>query len=382
MALVLDEQQLLIEGSARDFARDKSPVTAFRNLRDADVSDGFDRALWQQMVELGWSGVLIPEAYDGLGLDMSAVAIIARELGRTLTASPLLSTAVMGAILIDTLGSQAQKQQLLPSIAAGRHLSTFAHDEDPRHNPGRVELTANSGDGSYLLNGEKQFVIDGHVADTLLVSARTSGYRDDGEGLTVFVVSPDSAGVEVERLTMVDHRNLARIRLHDVRLASTDVLGGEQAIGRAYEAIHQVLDGARIVLAAEMLGGAERLFETTLEYLKVREQFGVLIGSFQALKHRMAKMFAEVEMFESVVMGALEAWQERSEDLASLSSLAKARANDVFNDVSSEALQMHGGIGMTDDADIGFYLKRSRVTAQLLGDSVFHRDRYARLAGF
>ena len=222
-------------------------------------------------------------------------------------------------------------------------------------------------------------MLDGHVANELLVVARSSGAEDDPNGLGIYLVPADAQGLSVERTVMVDSRNAANVTLTNVQAAESACLGTSRNAGAALE---QALDRARTTLAAEMLGGAQEAFDRTLEYLKMREQFGVLIGSFQALKHRAAILFTELELTRSAVYAALAAIEEDGTDVPLLASLAKSQAGKTFELVSSEALQMHGGIGMTDEEEIGFFLKRARVAEQTFGNASFHRDRYARLAGF
>ncbi len=298
------------------------------------------------------------------------------ECGRTLAASPLFATAILGANTILHGGSQDQKSELLGQIAGGELLLALALEEEPHHNPyGSAAKAEKSGEG-YSVTGSKKFVLDGHVADKLIVVARTSGNAGDRDGLTLVLVDGNAEGVTVTRTVMADSRNAANIEFND---AAGQLIGKE---GKGADVLDKVLDAGRILLAAEMLGGIQECFERTIEYLKTREQFGVPIGSFQALKHRAAQMFCEVELSKSVVLEALSALDEDSEQVAELASLAKARLNDTYNLVSSEGIQMHGGIGMTDEYEIGFFMKRSRVCEHALGNSAFHRDRYGVIQGY
>ena len=379
MALVLTEEQTMLRDMAKDFFTEQVPVANLRKLRDEEDDLGYDKEVWQQIVELGFAGILIPEEQGGTGFGPMGLGIVMTEAGRTLAATPLYSTAVLGAGLIMAAGSEAQKADLLPKIAGGDLLTALALEETNHHNPANVAMAAEkSGDG-YKLSGEKKFVIDGHIADKLIVVARTAGAAGDSQGLSMFLIDADAKGVSITRTHMVDSRNAAIVSLDGVEVTADDALGG---IGAAYPELENVLDLGRACVAAEMLGGAEAVFDTTLEYLKERKQFGVIIGTFQALKHRAAEMFCEVEICRSVVLEALSALDERRNDVPAVTSLAKARVGEAARLITNEGVQMHGGIGMTDAVDMGLYLKRARVQAQMLGDSNFHRARYADLGGY
>jgi len=376
---VLTEEQTMLRDMAKDFFTEQVPVTNLRKLRDGEDDLGYDKDVWAQIVELGFAGILIPEEHGGTGFGPMGLGIVMTEAGRTLAATPLYSTAVLGAGLILAAGSETQKSDLLPKIASGELLTALALEETNHHNPANVAMTAEKlGDG-FRLSGEKKFVIDGHIADKLIVVTRTSGDVGDGQGLSMFLVDADAKGVTVTRTHMVDSRNAAIISLDGVEVSADDALGG---IDAAYPELEKVLDLGRACIAAEMLGGAEAVFETTLEYLKERKQFGVIIGTFQALKHRAAEMFCEVEICRSVVLEALSALDERRNDVPAVTSLAKARVGEAARLITNEGVQMHGGIGMTDAVDMGLYLKRARVQAQMLGDTNFHRARYADLGGY
>ncbi len=376
MPLVLNEDQNMLKDSAKSFCADNTPITQLRRLRDDQDESGFDRSTWQQMVELGWTGITVPEEFGGLGFGYMGLGVVMEECGRTLTASPLFATAVLGTTAIVEGGSQEQKSELLGQVVAGELLLALALEETPHHSPYGSETKAEkSGDG-YKVSGSKKFVLDGHVADKIVVVTRTSGNKGDRDGLTLVLVDREAAGVSVTRTIMADSRNAANIEFDGAEGA---LLGEE---GKGADVLDKVLDAGRILLSAEMLGGVQECFERTVEYLKTREQFGVPIGSFQALKHRAAQMFCEVELSKSVVLEALSALDESSDQTAELASLTKARLNDTYNLVSSEGVQMHGGIGMTDEYEIGFFMKRSRVCEHTLGGSAFHRDRYGVLQGY
>lgn len=379
MALVLNEEQRLLKDTAREFLQENAPVAALRSLRDARDETGYDRALWQQMAELGWAGITLPEAYGGLEFGCMGLGAVVEETGRTLTASPLFATVVLGATTVELAGSDAQKQALLPAVIGGELTLALALDEGHHHAPADIALSAQADGNGFVLNGRKAFVIDGHAADRIVVVARSSGKPGETAGLSLFLVDGQAAGLQRKRLIMADSRGYAHLQFDNVRV-DADALLGEA--GKAWPVLDKVLDRGRILLAAEMLGGALEAFERTVAYLKEREQFGAKIGSFQALKHRAAHMYTELEMSKSVLLDALSAVDDGRADLGALASLAKARMNDVYQLVSNEAVQMHGGIGATDELEIGFFLKRARVAMQLLGDAGFHRDRYATLSGY
>jgi alkylation response protein AidB-like acyl-CoA dehydrogenase len=377
--MLLTEEQTLLKDAARGFFGEKMPIPNLRGLRDGKDPTGFDRDLWAEMADMGWAGVLVPEAYGGVDFGYKGLGQILEESGRTLAASPLVSTVLVCAPLILAAGNEAQKQEILGAVGSGERILALALDETPRHAPTRIATSAQKKGDGYSLNGAKIFVLDGHVADQLIVVARTSGATDDPRGLSLFLVDGNAKGLTRTRTRMVDSRNAANLSLDQVEVGADAVLG---PIDDGFAALEPVLDGARIGLAAEMLGSGLEAFERTVAYLKMREQFGVPIGSFQALKHRAALMFCEIELTKSAVLEALTALDEKRNDVPQLASIAKAKACEMLELVSNEAIQMHGGIGMTDEEEIGFFLKRARVAQQTFGDAGFHRDRYASLMGF
>jgi alkylation response protein AidB-like acyl-CoA dehydrogenase len=381
VALVLDNDQTLLRNTAVDFARARLPVANLRGLRDSKDPTGFDRDAWREMADLGWTGMLIPEELGGNGFGYFGLGLVMEALGRTLAASPLYSTVVLsGSALALADASHPEASALLARIAVGDVVVAFACDEGPAHDPLGIATTATRRDGGYVLAGRKRFVADGHVADQLLVVARTGGAPGDRNGLALFLVDGNATGIRRRRLDMVDSRNAADIDLDGVVVAAGALVG---PAGDAAAVVERVLDRGRILLAAEMFGMAQQAFETTLDYLKQRTQFGVPIGSFQALKHRAVHMFTEIELSKSVLYEALTALDEdRPADVPRLASICKARLNDALMLITNESVQMHGGIGVTDEIDIGLYLKRARVAQAMLGNSSFHRDRYATLQGF
>jgi alkylation response protein AidB-like acyl-CoA dehydrogenase len=363
---VLTEEQSMLRDSAKSWVQEKSPVTAFRKMRDSGAALGYDAAAWTEMAEMGWAGVIIPEEYGGSNFGYLSLGLVLEELGRTLTASPLVASALTAASALILGGSDAQKSEWLPKIADGSVVATLAVDEGPHHAPEKVAATVKDG----KLNGKKAFVLEGMAANLLIVSAKV------GDAVELFLVPADARGVTRQKLSLADSRGAANITFENVAVGDGAKLSGGAAL------LEKVLDRARAGLAAEMLGAATQAFETTLDYLKTRVQFGQVIGSFQALQHRAAKMFTELELSRSAVEAALAAIDNDSPDVPELASLAKAKMGDTFHLVSNEMVQMHGGIGMTDAHDAGFYLKRARAAEAAFGNQAYHRDRYARLQGY
>ncbi len=376
---VLTEEQSMLRDAARTWTQDKSPVSAFRKLRDSASTTGYDPAAFAEMAEMGWTGVIIPEAYGGSDFGYLGLGLILEETGRTLTASPLLSSALAAASAIVLGGSEAQKQAFLPKIASGELVATLAVDEGAHHAPAKVALAATRSGAGYSLTGGKTFVLEGGAAGLFVVSARTSGKPGETDGITLFLVPGDAKGLTRKALKLADSRGAANLTFEAVEVGADAVLG---EVGQGWPLLEKTLDRARAGLAAEMLGSAVQAFETTLDYLKVRVQFGQVIGTFQALQHRAAKMFTDLELARSCVEAALTAIDNDAPDTAELVSLAKAKMGDVLHLVSNEMVQMHGGIGMTDAHDAGLYLKRARAVEATYGGQSYHRDRYARLNGY
>ncbi len=375
---VLTEEQTMLRDAARSWAQESAPVSALRKLRNEGSKASFDPTAWGEMGQMGWAGVVVPEAHEGSGFGYLGLGLILEETGKTLAASPLLSTALIAASALELGGSDAQKAAWLPKIATGEIVATLAVDEHAHHNPTRIALFASEKGNGYKLNGTKTFVLDGEAADLLVVAARTGGKSGDTDGITLFLVPGDAPGVTRTHLSLADSRGAARITFDNVEVGADAVLGQE---GNGWAILEPVLDRAYAGLAAEMLGAATAAFEITLDYLKTRTQFGQVIGTFQALQHRAAKWFTDLETTRSCVEAALEAF-DAGADSRALASLAKAKASEVLHLASNEMVQMHGGIGMTDEHDAGLYMKRARVAEALFGGAAFHRDRYARLMGF
>jgi alkylation response protein AidB-like acyl-CoA dehydrogenase len=374
-----DEQQLLRE-SAAAFVRDNSSLRRIRALRDSKDADGFSRDLWKQMAELGWLGIVFPETHGGLDLGHKELGLVLEELGKGLMPEPLLSTVLLGGAAVWLGGSAAQRESVLSRLIAGDQLLALAYQElHSRYDLNHVATRAERAGDGWRLSGEKCMVLDGHTADRLVVSARSSGSERERDGITLFLLDAHAPGITVSRQWTLDSRNAAIIRFEGTPAAPADVLG---PVGGGAALLADVIDRATAGLCAEMLGNMEAAFSMTLDYLKTRQQFGSPIGSFQALKHRAAVMFTELELARSATLAALMAIDESNPRSAEFVSVAKARCSDTFMLIANEGVQMHGGIGMTDEHDIGFFLKRARAAEITFGDAAHHRDRFAALQGY
>jgi alkylation response protein AidB-like acyl-CoA dehydrogenase len=379
MSLVLNEEQLMLKESARGFLQQRAPVSHLRELRDNENVNGYSKELWTEMAEMGWTAILVPEQYAGLEYGYSGLGILLEECGRKLTPSPLLSTCLMGVTALTRGGSAEQCGKYLPEVAAGSRLLALAVDESSRHAPHLVTTTAASSGGGFRLAGRKTAVVDGHNADTLIVSARTRGSEQDSDGISLFLVPADHPGMTIERYAVLDTHCAAHITLENVEVGPDSLLG---ELHQGAPILDAVLDAGAIGQSAELLGLAQEAFERTLEYLKERKQFGVPIGSFQAMQHRAAVMFGDIEQCKSIVLKGLHALDRDDGNISELASLIKAKLSETAHNVAAEAIQMHGGIGMTDEFDIGFFLKRCQMLETFLGDRYFHVDRFARQRGY
>jgi len=379
MALVLNEEQVMLKDAAAGFLAEKATVAHLRELRDSGSETGFTPEVWAEMAQMGWAGIAIAEEFGGLGYGYTGLGLVLEQAGRNLSASPLQSTVLVAATAINELGSAQQKEQLLPAIASGEQLVTLAIQEGVHHSPEQTAATAVRESGDYVLNGSKVLVLDAHVADTFIVIARSAGSAGDQQGLSALLVDKGLAGLAVERRDMVDSRNAGALTLDNVRVSAENLLGAE---GEAWAGLSRTLDIANIGLSAELLGLSAEAFERTVAYLKERKQFGRVIGSFQGLQHRAAELFCELELARSIVLQALHAIDDGDDRLSLLASAAKAKLCEVAQRASNEAVQMHGGIGMTDEHEIGFFIKRARVAQHTFGDYNYHLDRFAQLNGF
>jgi len=374
-SLLLNDEQTMLSKTAQEFIRERAPAARIRTFRDSKDEIGFSRELWSEMAELGWLGLQIPESYDGLGLGFFDLCVVLEQSGRELMPEPFVSTLLLGAQALLLGGTDAQKKALLPAIATGETLVTLGYEEaGAQLAASSVATVARKTADGFDLNGEKLQVLDGHLADRIIVSAATSE-----SGYTLFLIDPTQSGVTTKRQCRIDGLNAAIVRLQGVSVKN-DAVVGELDGGAAL--LQSVFDRASVGLAAQMLGASEQAFADTIDYIKEREQFGVPIGSFQALQHRAVSVYTEIALTRSVVLAAARAIDESPEDVPKLASLAKATASETFMHAAKEAIQMHGGIGVTDEHDIGFYIKRAQATYMTFGKPSQHRQRWAELHGY
>ena len=379
MALVLTEEQSMLRDSARGLISDKAPVSHLRQLRDGKDETGFSRALWKTFAEMGFCGLLVPENFGGSSLGCVEAGIVMEEIGRTLMPSPFLATAVLAASALSRGGSDAQKSRHLPKISDGSLLAALAIDEGAKHRPLQTKMQAVRSGNGFKLSGDKAFVVDGHTADLLIVAARTAGAAGESKGLTLFLVDPKAKGIATERTAMVDAHNAARIVFDNAEVDADSVLG---EVDQGAVLLEGVLNIGRGAVAAEMVGLSEEVFGRTVGSLKERKQFGKLIGEFQALQHRAAELYIEIEITRAAVLKALQALDGNFDKAGSAVAVAKARAGSTATLAVQEGVQMHGGMGMTDQFDIGFFMKRARVCQELFGDANFHADQLARMKNY
>ncbi|MEE9371628.1 MAG: acyl-CoA dehydrogenase family protein [Saprospiraceae bacterium] len=371
MIYLLNEEQSMLKDSAKEFLK-SAPVAQLRNLRDTKDNIGYDQTTWQKMVEMGWAAMVIPEQYEGLNFGYFGLGQILEETGKTLTASPVISSAVMATSAIIFCGSDAQKSEYLPKLSMGEMTATLAIDETARHNPNVIKTHLKTQNGEFLLNGKKVFVPDVHTANLIIATCKDSNGKD-----TLIAVNSDNNGVSINREHFMDSRNYGTIEFKDVKITESHIF-----VGANTESIEKVLDISRIAIAAELYGTSVEAFNRTIAYMKERKQFGVELATFQGLQHRCAIMFCELEMAQTAVLSALNAIDQDVEDIRLFASIAKAKVSKVAQLVSNEGVQIFGGIGMTDDEEIGFFLKRARVAMAILGDYNYHLDRFAVLNGY
>jgi len=379
MALVLNEEQTMLRDSARGLIRDKAPVSHLRQLRDTRDATGFSRDLWREFAEMGFSGLLVPENFGGSGLGCVEAGVVMEEIGRTLMPSPFLASAVLAASALSRGGSAAQKSEYLPKISDGSLLAALAIDEGTKHRPLMTKMQAVRSGNGFRLNGDKAFVVDGHTADLMIVAARTAGAAGERDGLTLFLVDPRARGIATERTEMVDTHNAARVRFDNVEVNADGVLG---EVDQGGALLQGVLNIGRAAVASEMVGLSEEVFGRTVSYLRERRQFGKAIGEFQALQHRAAQLYIEIEITRAAVLKASQTLDGDFENAGAAVAVAKARAGSTATLAVQEGVQMHGGMGMTDQFDIGFFMKRARVCQELFGDSNFHADQLARMKSY
>ena len=374
MALIINEEQKMLKESTKEFLDLKSPLSSMRNLRDNNFQT-YNKELWVEMVEMGWTSLTIPEKYNGLNFGYVGLGQVLEEMGRKLTVSPIISTVLTSSTLINLSKNEILKTKLFQEIMNGAKLLTLAHEEGKHHNSETLNTLISKEADSFVLNGKKNFVIDGSISDYLIVSAKD----ESGSNTLLALVDAGAKGIKYNHKVHMDSRTYSDIIFDNVKIEKDNFLSFN---GDGKSILDKTFDISRIGLASEMLGSVREAFEITMAYLKEREQFGVKIGSFQALQHRSALMFGEIELCKSIVLKALQSIDSNDSNLSKHASLAKAKLGMVFKLVSNEAVQMHGGIGVTDDADVGFFLKRARVIQRILGDSNYHLDRLARIKSY
>ncbi len=379
MALVLNEEQQMLKDAAAGFLAGRATVTHLRDLRDRGDSTGFDPEVWREMVDMGWAGIAIPEAFGGLGYGYTGLGLVLEQAGRNLSATPLQATVLAAATVIAELASESQQAELLAPIAGGEQLFSLAVQEGAHHAPERIALSAERDGDDYVLSGSKLLVQDAASADAFIVVARSGCAPGSTDGLSAFVVPAGAPGLQVERRSMVDSRSAGALVLEGVRVPASRRLGED---GQAWAGLERALDIIVIGQSAELLGIASEAFERSVAYLKERQQFGRPIGSFQGLQHRAAELFAELELGRSIVLKSLMAIDAGDDGLPALASAAKAKLCEIAERATNEAIQMHGGIGMTDEHEIGFFIKRARVVQHCFGGYNYHLDRFARLSGY
>lgn len=374
MSLVINEEQNMLKSSAKELLDLKSPISLMRELRD-DNYNQFDPDLWKEMVEMGWTALTVPEEYNGLNFGYVGLGQVIEEMGKKLTVSPMISTVLIATTIVGLSKNEVLKSKLFDKIMSGKKLCTLAHEESSHHNP-NIDLSIISNNNEkFILNGKKRFVIDGTISDYLIVSANS----ESNGSLELVIIDSKSKGITFNNKVHMDSKIYSDISFNNVEFSKDNFLSTEND---GKKILKKALDIACVGLAAEMLGNIQQAFDMTIQYLKEREQFGVKIGSFQALQHRSAITFGEIELCKSIVLKALQAIDSGDENLPELASLAKSKLGLTSKLVTNEAVQMHGGIGVTDDADIGFFLKRVRVSQRIFGDSNYHLDRVAKFNGY
>jgi alkylation response protein AidB-like acyl-CoA dehydrogenase len=380
MQLVLTEDQSLLQRTANAFVAESSPVSRLRKLRDSGDLRRYSRETYASMAELGWTSIPFSEADGGLGAGLAEMAVVTEAMGRTLTPEPLIPSVMLAGTALALAGNADQKATWLSKLIAGEQVLALAYSEArSRYDLSKIECKAERATGGYSLRGEKAHVWGGNLADGYIVAARVAGKSGEREGIGLFLVPAGAAGLTVAAENRVDSQNAASLKLDGVKVADKDVLG---EAGAGYRVLETCVERATVALCGEMLGGMSEAFDRTLAYLKERKQFGVAIGSFQALKHRAARLYIEIELSRSAVMAAARACDANEPDASALVSLAKARLSDAYCLVANEAVQMFAGIGMTDEHEIGFFMKRARACEMTFGDAAFHRERFATLGGF
>jgi alkylation response protein AidB-like acyl-CoA dehydrogenase len=378
MAMILNDEQAALRESAAGFMKTEAPVAHFRKFRDMNCKDGFSHGLWRQFSEMGFTGVLIPEADGGLGMGHVEAGIVLEEIGRNLTPSPFLMTSVAAVEALKG-ADKALRERWFPGILKGETVIGFAIDESSKHRPAHITCAATRSGNGFKLSGQKQFVVQGASADMLIVAARTAGAAGETDGITLFAVEKQAKGLTLEATRLVDSAMAAHVKLDGVEVTADAVIG---QVDGGWATLNKLLNAGRAGAAAEMVGVGCGAMDRTLDYLKQRKQFGRVIGEFQALQHRAAHLYGEMEMARSIVLKAQNLLDEGASTAEMYVAAAKAKAGIACNLAVREGVQMHGGIGMTDEYDIGLYMKRDRSLNEVFGDAHFHANRVAQLNGY
>ena len=367
------EEQEFLRRTARDFLAECVPMRLVHDVMESSASHSPE--VWKQMAELGWMGLALPEQYGGADLGMVELCIVLEELGRSLAPVPFLPTAIASALILEA-GGEAQKQAWLKRIGAGEAIATLAITEERgTENPGDLAARATSEGDDWVLDGRKLFVPDAGSAEVLVVVARTGGEGESGLGL--FLVPRETAGVEMVAMSSMDLlRPLYEVSFRGAKLPADALLGGDRD---AWLRLERVLDRGRVMIAAEMLGGAEKCLENSVAYAKERVQFGKPIGVNQAIKHKCADMLFEIESAKSITYYAAWAAREDNDEAPLTAAMAKAFVSDAYRHTSAENIQIHGGVGFTWEYDCHLYFKRAKTDEAWLGDASFHRERIAQM---
>jgi alkylation response protein AidB-like acyl-CoA dehydrogenase len=375
--MTLTDDQRLLQDTVRPFMAEEGAIKKqLRHWRDSGCIDGYGTEFWKKFAELGLTGILIPENKGGAGLGVTEAGVVLEEIGRNLTPSPFLVTSVAA---VRALEDSAQGERWFPGILAGETVAALAIDEGKHHDPAGISMEARRQGNGFVLNGAKQFVVHGNSADVILVAARTGGASGEKDGLTLFAVEKGANGLDVERVALADSSKAARMSFDNVAVDADAVIG---EVDGGWTPLSRALNAGRACTAAELVGVAAGASEMTFEYLKQRKQFGKLIGEFQALQHRAAHLFGEIEIARAAALKAAQLL-DADDDMAELYvAVAKAKAGRVAALAVQEGVQMHGGIGMTDEHDIGLYMKREAVLGELFGSPRYHAARVAELSGY
>lgn len=372
MALIITEEQKMLKDSASELLIAKAPVSQMRKLRDTQYTP-FDQSLWEEMVAMGWTALTVPESYNGLDFGFVGLGQILEEIGKNLSKSPLISSILLGASALRLSDNEAIKKRLFPGVMDGTTQLAFAIQEGKHHQTTSFKTQAALEGENYIINGSKTIVIDGTTANQLVVVCQVD------TNLNLFIVDANSKGITISKKILMDAGTYADITFKNVKVPAENQLNIKLE-GRLL--LDRLMAIAYVGISAELLGICEQAFDVTIKYLKERQQFGVVIGTYQALQHRAAIVFSEIELCKSIVLKALKSQDQKDPKALKYAHLAKAKLGKTVKLVTNEAIQLHGGIGVTDDADVGFYLKRARVAQQLFGDYNYHLDQLAKLKGY